>query len=67
MKAKQHQVEPVDIEYVKRLAHIVGPQSAAQKALDDLARRRAAGEEADIYLTRDHTGHSFIVGRVETR
>lgn len=47
-------------EYLMRIAHIIGDQSAAQQAIEDRDRRRAAGEDAAIYL--DNVNRRFLVG-----
>lgn len=36
-------------DVLRSIANIIGAGSAAQRALDDLARRRAAGEDATCY------------------
>lgn len=43
----------------RRCAHILGGFSAAALALQELDRRRDAGEEVCIY----QTGRSWVVGR----
>ena len=44
-------------ELARRCAHIIGPFSAAALALQELDRRRKAGEEVRIY----QTGRSWVV------
>lgn len=41
-------VTPLEDDTLKRVAHII-PGGAAQQALDDLVRRRAAGETVVAY------------------
>lgn len=53
-------VEPEEL--VRRVAAILGPSSAAAKALAELERRRASGEDA-IILKDDRL---WIVGRRPT-
>lgn len=36
-------------ETLRLIADIIGPDSASRRALDNLARRRAAGEDAACY------------------
>ena len=43
MRRKNVDLEPMDESVVKRIAHIIGPMSAAQKALDKAAEIRARG------------------------
>lgn len=43
--AKSELIEFVDESLVAQVAKILGPQSAAQRALDDAADRRASGQE----------------------
>lgn len=43
--AKSESIEVVDESVVAQVAKILGPQSAAQRALDDAAGRRASGQE----------------------
>lgn len=43
--AKSVPIEAVDESVVAHTAKILGPQSAAQRALDDAAGRRASGQE----------------------
>lgn len=38
----------LDEAFVRRVAHIIGPNSAAAKAIEERDRRRAAGEDAVI-------------------
>lgn len=53
-------VEPIEEDVVRRIAAIVGPASAAQRALDDAAARRAVGEEV-IFLV---AGNAIVVARL---
>ena len=48
------------VEHLMRIAHIIGDLSAAKLALEDRDRRRAAGEDAVIYL--DNANRRFLVG-----
>lgn len=43
--AKSESIEVVDESVIAQEAKILGPQSAAQRALDDAAGRRASGQE----------------------
>lgn len=47
-----------DRHLLAALAHILGPSSAAAKALAELERRKAAGESVTIL----HTGRTLVVG-----
>lgn len=38
-----------DPDFVRRIAGIIGPSSAAQQALDDYERRKGAGERVHIF------------------
>jgi hypothetical protein len=51
-------VEPISREIVARIAKIIGPDSGAQKALNDLDARLAAGEDVVIF----QGGSALIVG-----
>jgi hypothetical protein len=42
----------------RRVAHIVGPNSAAAQAIEELERRRAAGEKAYVLRVK----RSWVVG-----
>lgn len=50
MSARNRRAKPEEVseDTLKAVAAIIG-NSAAQRALDDLARRRAAGEDAACY------------------
>lgn len=41
-------LEPISEEQLARVARIVGPSSAAQLTLNDVAKRRADGEQVEI-------------------
>lgn len=47
----------MDEDALRRLAHIVGEHSAAQLALDDIAKRRDRGEDPVVV----QYGESFLV------
>lgn len=49
---------PSDETLANRSANILGPSSAAWLAMDELERRREAGEAVDIWLV----GYRWIVG-----
>jgi hypothetical protein len=52
---------PYPVEMAERIAHIMGPSSAAAHALRELERRRAFGEKAALFLI----GKSFVVGPMD--
>lgn len=51
-------LERVDTAWVNHVASIMGQGSAAQKALDECARRQQQGEDCAIFLS----GRYFVVG-----
>lgn len=51
-------MERISRGMVERVARIVGPLSAAQKSLDEYDRRKAHGEDVEIFTH----GNSFVVG-----
>ncbi|MDB5531582.1 MAG: hypothetical protein JWR51_4685 [Devosia sp.] len=53
-------VTEADDEFLKRIAHILGSETAASRAMAERDRRKAAGEDAVIYWNRDNG--SLIVG-----
>lgn len=61
MNAPTPTSEPLDIareRLARRSAHILGPSSAAHKALAELDRRRLAGEDVAIF----YLGTTWFVG-----
>lgn len=52
------EVEPLSRSIVERIAYVVGESSAAAKALIELDRRLALGENVCVY----QAGRSFFVG-----
>lgn len=53
-------VTEADDEFLKQVAHILGQETAASRAMAERDRRKAAGEDAVIYWNRDKG--SLIVG-----
>lgn len=51
-----------DETVLARVAAIMGPQSTSQQILDELARRRAAGETVIVYDVVTSTGKTMLVG-----
>lgn len=51
-------------EFLKQVAHILGSQAAAAHALAERDRRRAGGEDAMVYWSRDR-GVLFVGPRIE--
>lgn len=58
MKRKQIEVAEYPVERAERLAHIMGDQSATARALAELKRRRAAGENVVLLIA----GAAILVG-----
>lgn len=57
--AMSYKLHEVDENAIRRTANIVGPSSASARALADLDERRAAGEDAALFLTHSS---SIVVG-----
>ena len=51
-------IKPADEDAVRRIAEVIGPCSAADRALAELDMRRRAGENVTIYQTPS----SWLVG-----
>lgn len=51
-----------DRELAARTAAILGPSSAAHKAMAELKRRETAGETVGIWLVHERTHDRWIVG-----
>lgn len=51
-------LEPLDEDIARRIAHILGPQSAAAKALNELELRRKDGDDIALFTY----GDTILVG-----
>lgn len=57
----QNLCKPVDDDALQRMAHILGTSSAAAKAIAELKRRRAEGEQAFAYQVYGEAGSSTLI------
>lgn len=55
-------LEVIEMVYLETMARIMGPSSAAQKALEDHAVRIERGERVGVYL--DRRSNTILVGPV---
>jgi hypothetical protein len=51
-------LRPVTVDHLRRIANIMGPASAAAKALGDMDARRRAGQDPRAYWT----GTTILIG-----
>lgn len=58
---KQVRAEIWTADALRRIAHVIGRSSAAQKALDELTRRKSAGEDVACYIFSNKP-QVFVVG-----
>lgn len=53
--------KPVHDDALQRMAHVLGSSSAAAKAMAELRRRRAAGEQVFAYQVYGEAGSSTLI------